>query len=53
MFNFDNLTDLQKLETASTLIAEVFFQYQTGNIGTQLASADSCLDAAINLIEKS
>lgn len=51
MDNFEHLTDIQKLELASSLIGDVFFQYQSGNVGTQLASADSCLDLAIQLIE--
>ena len=51
--NLDNLTDMEKLETASNLIADVFFQYQQGEIGTQLASADSCIQTAIFMMANS
>ena len=47
----NTLNDLEKLEQASDLIEEVFTQYQNGEIGTQLASASSCIETAIfNLI---
>lgn len=52
MNDFPHLTDVQKLELASSLIGNVFFQYQTGDVQTQLDNAYSCLDKAINLIKE-
>ena len=51
MNDFPHLTDVQKLELASSLIGNVFFQYQTGKVQTELDNAYTCLDNAINLIK--
>jgi len=45
-----DINDIQKLEKAQDLLSEVFFHNQMNEIGTQLASADSCLSQALSLL---
>lgn len=48
-----HITDVAKLDMALTLITEVFNNHQLDAIGTQLASAGSCIDEATRLIGNS